>query len=186
MASAHEERLLTAEEFLAIEWGSSDIKAELDNGVIRMMAGGSELHARVSGNIQFALRLRLQGSKCRSYNSDFAVRTHGGSIRYPDASVFCRQDFTEVLDAQAFDDPVVIVEVLSPSTQRRDRGVKLDEYRALSSVQSIVLVDPRRERLRILQRIAKAGWSDSDHEEPVDLDLPSLGITIPHGEIFAA
>ncbi|WP_375392372.1 Uma2 family endonuclease [uncultured Sphingomonas sp.] len=185
MASASEERLLTAEEFLAIEWGSSDIKAELDDGAIRMMAGGSEAHARVAGNTQFALRTRLRGSGCRTCNSDFAIRTHGGSIRYPDASVFCGRDFDAEQQARAFDDPTVIVEVLSPSTQRHDRGVKLDEYRALPSAQTIVLIDPLRQRLRVLQRKSSAGWTDDEYAEPVDLDVPSLGLTIPHAEIFA-
>ena len=185
MASASEHRLLSADEFLAIEWGSSDIKAELDNGFIRMMAGGSEAHARISGNILVALRTRLRGSGCRSYNSDFAIRTHGQSVRYPDVAVFCGRDWRAEASAQAFDDPVVIVEVLSPSTRRQDNGVKLDEYRAIKSARTIVLIDPIREQLRILQRTSASGWSDDSYEEPTDLILPALDVIIPHDEIFA-
>jgi Uma2 family endonuclease len=161
--------LLTAEAFLKIDFG--DQKAELDNGVIRMMAGGTARHARVQGNIFLALALRLRGSGCTPYNSDMAVRTgHDGES----------DD-----DAIAFDDPRAVFEVLSDGTARTDLRVKLDEYRALPSVNTIVFVDIANERVRVVQRTGPGGWVDNSYDDPTEVAIPTLGITIPHDEIFA-
>lgn len=182
MATQPDYPLLTAEEFLEIEFGER--KAELDNGVIRMMAGGTGRHAKVQGNIFVALANRLQGSGCAPYNSDMAARTRDRSIRYPDVSVYCGRDSAENDDAKAFDDPRVIFEVLSAGTARTDLRIKLEEYQELPSVDTIVFVDIAVERLRVVQRTGPKGWSDVTHTEPADVSLPSLGLTIPHAEIF--
>ena len=173
--------LLTAEEFLEIDFG--DRKAELDNGVIRMMAGGTARHAEVQINIVSWLRQHLRGSGCRPYGSDMATRTHDLSIRYPDISVFCGQDRDE--QATSFSDPKVLIEILSAGTARTDLRIKFDEYKAIDSVDTIVFVDIAIERLRIVQRTAAHGWSDVSHDDAVDSPLPALNLTIPHAEIFA-
>lgn len=183
MATRPNYPLLTAEDFLEIDFGER--KAELDNGVIRMMAGGTARHARVQVNIQFALAQRLRGTGCFPYNSDMAARTHDLSIRYPDVTVYCGRDGPENDNAKAFDDPRVIFEVLSAGTARSDLRVKLDEYKALPSVDTIVFVDIATERLRVVQRTGRTGWADDAHDGPVDLALPSLGVMLPHAEIFA-
>lgn len=176
--------LLSAEEFLAMDFGP-DHKAELDNGVIRMMAGGTRRHAGVSGNIYFALRSRLRGSGCAPYGADMAARTHDLSVRYPDVSVYCGRELAEFDDDKADAEPTIVVEVLSAGTARTDLRTKLDEYRAMPSIDTIVFVDIAVERLRVVQRTGPNGWSDDSFVEPVDLALPSLGLTIPHAEIFA-
>lgn len=184
MATQRQQRLLTADEFLRIDFGSG-LKAELDNGVIRMMAGGSARHDRIQINLIIALGARLRGSGCRPRGPDMAVRTHDGSIRYPDVSIYCGSPPDE--DRTSLDDPKVLIEILSASTQAEDRGVKLQEYKALASVDTIVLADPERERLHVFQRAGHRpeAWSEVVHVEPADLDLPTLGITIPHADIFA-
>ncbi|MES2338078.1 MAG: Uma2 family endonuclease [Pseudomonadota bacterium] len=183
MATQPDYPLLTAEEFLDIDFGEK--KAELDNGVIRMMAGGTARHAEVQTNIVAWLRQKLRGSGCRPYGSDMATLTHDLSIRYPDVSVFCNRVGAPNENAKAFDDPRVIFEVLSAGTARTDLKVKLYEYQALDSIDTIVFVDIASERLRIVQRTAAHGWSDVTHDGPVDVPLPSLDLVIPHDEIFA-
>jgi Uma2 family endonuclease len=175
--------LLTAEEFLEIDFGEH--KAELDNGVIRMMAGGTARHAAVQTNLILALGSRLKGTGCRPYGSDMATRTKDASVRYPDVAVFCGRDGSADDEAQAFNDPRVIFEVLSAGTARTDLSVKLPEYKALRSVDTVVFVDIATERLHVFQRTATNGWNEQQFEEPVDLPLPSLDLTIPHDEIFA-
>jgi Uma2 family endonuclease len=182
MATQVEYPLLTAEEFLEINFG--DHKAELDNGVIRMMAGGTARHSEVQINVLAWLRQRLRGTGCRPYGPDMATRTHRSSIRYPDASVFCG-DHGDQADAKAFDDPRVVIEVLSAGTARTDLRVKLDEYKALDSVDTIVFIDIAVERVRVVQRTGAHGWSDVTHDEPIDVPLPALGLALPHDEIFA-
>lgn len=176
---------LSAAHFLEIDFGT-DKKAELDNGVIHMMAGGTAAHARVALNIASVLRGLLRGSGCRPYSSDMAVRTTPWSIRYPDVSVFCGSHETESDDGKlAFDDPVVLFEILSDCTARTDLRVKLEEYRALPSVQTIVFVDAVRETVRIVQRLDAASWQDTDMTKAVDVALPSLDVVVPNAELFA-
>lgn len=175
--------LLTAAKFLEMDFGEH--KAELDNGVIRMMAGGTARHAEVAGNIFVALANRLRGSGCKPYNGDMATRTRDLSVRYPDVSVFCGKADSASDSAKAFEDPRVLFEVLSAGTARTDLRVKLEEYKAIDSVDTIVFVDIASERLRIVQRTGPHGWSDVVHDAPVDVALPALGITIAHEEMFA-
>jgi len=175
--------LLTADEFLEIDFGER--KAELDNGVIRMMAGGSARHARVQGNLYAALAVRLRGTGCTPYNSDMAARTRDRSIRYPDITVYCGRNDAGNDDLKAFDDPKVIFEVLSAGTARTDLRVKLEEYKELRSVDVVVFVDIADERLRIVRRNGPDGWNETIHREPVALDLPTLDVSIAHAEIFA-
>ncbi|KQS04410.1 hypothetical protein ASG11_09230 [Sphingomonas sp. Leaf357] len=182
MATHPDYPLLTAEDFLDIDFG--DHKAELDNGVIRMMAGGTARHAEVQINVLAWLRQNLRGSGCRPYGPDMATRTHDLSVRYPDASVFCH-DWSGDDKALAFNDPRVIVEILSAGTARTDLRVKLDEYKALDSVDTIIFIDTAAERLRIVQRTTAHGWNDVAYDEAVDAPLPSLDLTLPHDEIFA-
>ncbi|MBA3879765.1 MAG: Uma2 family endonuclease [Sphingobium sp.] len=183
MATFPDSPLLTAEEFLEIDFGER--KAELDNGVIRMMAGGSARHSQVQTNILVALATRLRGTGCTPYNSDMAARTRDLSIRYPDVSIYCGRNGPANDHLKAFDDPRVIFEVLSAGTARTDLRVKLDEYKALASVDTIVFVDIATERLRVVQRTGPNGWTDEAHDVPFDLPLPSLQVEIPHDEIFA-
>jgi len=183
MATRAEYPLLTAKEFLEIDF--KDRKAELDRGVIRMMAGGTARHSQVQGNILAFLRGKLRGTGCRPYGSDMAVQTLDISIRYPDVSVYCERAGREHDDATAFDDPRVIFEVLSAGTARTDLGVKLDEYKALPSVDTIVFVDIASERLRVVQRTGPGGWNEQSYDDPADVALPALDITLPHDEIFA-
>ncbi len=183
MATRPEYPLLSADEFLDIDFGEK--KAELDNGVIRMMAGGTARHARVQMNILVALANRLRGTGCVPYNSDMATRTHDRSIRYPDVSVFCGHEKPADDDAKAFDDPRIIFEVLSAGTARSDLTTKLLEYKALPSVDTIVFVDIAIERVRIVQRTGPGGWNEQAFEVPADVPLPALDIVVPHQEIFA-
>jgi Uma2 family endonuclease len=183
MATRVRSELLTADEFLEIDFGER--RAELDNGVIRTMAGGTARHARVQGNIFLELALRLRGSGCTAYSADMAARTRDSSIRYPDVSVYCGRDGRANDDLKAFDDPRVIFEVLSAGTARTDLRVKLEEYKELPSVDTIVFVDIATERLRVVQRTGPNGWNELIHQEPADLVLPALNVQLTHEDIFA-
>ena len=186
MATRTREELLTVEEFLTIEF-PPDMKAELDNGRIRMMAGASRAHDRVQVNLLSYLRPLLRGSGCRPSGSDMGIRAHDMSLRLPDVSVICGRDGAADDRTRAIDTPEVVIEVLSPSTARHDREVKVPEYKAMASVETIVLVNPETEHMTVWQRTGRdpEGWSEVNHTRPADLALPSRGLTIPHAEIFA-
>lgn len=179
--SLFEPRRLTAEEFLQIDFGP-DLKAELDNGAIRMMAGGSRDHARIRANGMIALGSRLRGSGCRPYGSDMAIRTHDLSVRYPDVTVDCGAAGDSGTDI-TLSAPLIVIEILSPSTRDVDLRVKKEEYRAIPSVDTIVFIDPEDESVMVSQR-NDTGWGDTWPMQ-ADVTLPALNLTIPHTEIFA-
>jgi Uma2 family endonuclease len=175
--------LVTADEFLDFDFG--DRKAELDNGMIRVLAGGTRRHACVQGNILMALHARLRGTACTPFTSSMATRTHDLSVRHADVSVFCGRDGPEHDDDKSADDPRVLFEVLSAGTSRTDLKVKVPEYKALPSVDTIVLVDIAAERVRVIQRTGRDDWTEHGYDQPTDVVLPSLGVTVTHAEIFA-
>lgn len=177
-------RLLTVEEFLAIHWDDPDAKAELDNGVIRMMSGGSVAHARIQGNVQGALFLKLEGTACRPFGPDMGLRMHDLALRYPDVSVYCGHDGAENDCLQSFDDPWLVVEVLSPSTRKTDTEVKLPEYRAVAALQHILYIDPDVQTVRQLTRTGPRSWNDADRLPGEPIELETLGVTLDWNDIF--
>jgi Uma2 family endonuclease len=177
-------RRISVEEFLEMDFGGA--KAELEDGLIYMMAGGSEEHARIAGNIFAYLRGALRGSACRPYGSDFATRTDIQTVRLPDVSIYCNNPFApENNQKKLLGDPQVVFEVLSPSTSSYDQKVKLPEYCALAGVREVILIDPVLERLHLVQRTASGGWNADWLAATDDLTIPSLTLTIPRAEIFA-
>lgn len=177
-------RRISVEEFLAMDFGGA--KAELEDGLIYMMAGGSEEHARVAGNIMVYLAPRLRGTGCRAYGSDFATRTEEQTVRLPDVSVYCNNPSApENARKKLLGDPQVVFEVLSPSTSSYDQKVKLHEYCALAGVREVILVDPSDERIHVVHRTASGGWNADWLAPAADLVIPSLNLTIPRAEIFA-
>ena len=176
---------ITVEQFPAIDF-PSDRKYELVDGMIRMMTGGTPAHARVATKILVFLGQHLRGSGCRPYNSDVGVRVTDTDVRYPDVSVYCNHPATPERERdRIFTDPVVIFEVLSPSTTRNDEGEKLGQYRHLPTLDTIVFVDPDNETCRVIQRLGPTSWRDDLFAQPHDVALPAAGVTIPHTEIFA-
>jgi Uma2 family endonuclease len=176
---------ITVDQFLDIDFGS-DRKFELVGGVIRMMTGGSPAHARVSSNIHGFLFTKLLGTGCRAYGPDMGVQVSETDARYPDISIFCGNPASIEREKQRiYTDPVVVIEVLSPSTTKEDLGSKLAEYREIASVDTIAFVDPENELTRVIQRLGPTAWRDDLFAQPHDLNLPSVNITLLHTEIFA-
>ena len=174
-------RRVSVREFLEMDFGEA--KAELVDGLILMMAGGTPRHAAIAINLGAALLTRLRGTGCRPYSSDLAVRTGDASIRFPDVSVYCNEDLaSETSETKLLGTPRVVFEVLSPSTASNDQITKLAEYRCLPGLQAVVFIDPENERARIIDPAAErdAAWLPTGSA----VDLPMLGISLPHDEIF--
>lgn len=174
---------ITAEQFLAMDFGT-DRKFELVDGVIQMMTGGTETHAWVQNNITAWLRQALRGSGCRSYGSEMGIYIGPNDIRYRDASIHCGPRPEHGANVRALTSPVVVIEVLSPTTAQYNQGSKLEEYRAIESVELIGFIDPANELVRSVQRVKPGGWLDTMFAAR-DLELTPVGLTVPHTEIFA-
>ena len=185
MAPRANHGLITADEFLNIDWGC-DKKAELDNGVIRMMTGGTRSHARVQANLVRHLGNALQGSECRAFGSDMGLRINELTVRYPDVSIYCGKSFDPEYDNELdANDPTVVVEILSPSTSRRDLGEKLEEYQSIASIDTIIFIEPVGELIRTIQRISTHGWQDLNFSGSADFVALSLGLDIDRNLVFS-
>lgn len=176
-------RQMTAEEFLELP---IEGRAELEDGVLYMMAGGSPFHAAIGANILVALGTKLRGSGCRPMSSDMVITTGPATVRMPDATVYCNVPTAELQDAARLpDDPKVIFEVLSPSTRKLDLEVKLPEYRTLQGVDAIVFVDPDTRRVRLVERTGPEAWADAWLPEGAAVPLRTIAISLSHDDIFA-
>ncbi|MBC7799445.1 MAG: Uma2 family endonuclease [Gemmatimonadaceae bacterium] len=168
---------MTVEHFLAWQAGQEQ-RYELVDGQPIAMAGARLRHDRVTGNALFELRrqFRAAGNPCDAFTADIGIRTRAGNIRRPDASVIC-PPFDE--DAMTSDRPRLILEVLSQSTERVDRLLKLDEYKSVSSLGAIVIVDPTRIEVGFWTRTGADAWTSEVLREPEALlAVPDLGLAL--------
>src|SRR5947209_7655897 len=175
MALQHTPRM-SVEEYFELEENHPDTRYEYLDGYAYMMAGGSANHATISGNIYAILRNLLRGGSCRVYNSDMKVRVSEERYFHPDVTVTCDPRDRGVVDL--IQSPCLVVEVLSPSTEARDRGRKLQCYLACLSIEEYLLVDSRSMRIEIYRKEQKK-WIYDAFEADDEVELTSLGIRFP-------
>jgi Uma2 family endonuclease len=169
---------LSAEEYLEGEL-HSEVKHELVGGHAYAMVGASNIHNLVSGALFAALRQHLKGSPCRTFMSDMKVRV-GDDFYYPDLVVTCRPatgTYYYVID------PVLIVEVLSPTTERQDRLEKRLAYQHLPNLREYVLIAQDKMQVEVHRRI-EDGWEIERCGERDELRFESVDLTIPLTEIY--
>jgi Uma2 family endonuclease len=172
------EQLMSLDEFLAWEHDQPK-RYEYAGGVITMMTGGSAAHVTIAMNLAFALRHALRGTGCRPFGSDMKVIANH-TVRYPDISVICRP----VGDRDNYlSDPVVIIEVISPSTEREDRVRKKFDYFATPSIRQYAIIE-QDERLIDLYTRTCEGWIDEIVEGDAALKLSSIGVEISLDVIY--
>lgn len=139
MSALTKEKRYTPEEYLALE-EKAEFRSEYDDGIIAAMAGGTINHARITRNIDRAFGLKLKNT-CESLTSDVRVRVENyRKFYYPDVLVICGEPIFYNNRNDTITNPVLIVEVLSESTEAKDRGEKMLAYRTLESLQEYVLV----------------------------------------------
>ena len=172
------ECLMSLHEFLAWEREQPE-RYEYAGGVVTMMTGGSAAHARIAMNIAQILRQALRGTGCYPFGSDMKVVVNG-TVRYPDVSVVCRSIGDR---EQFFSDPIAIIEIVSQSTEREDRGRKKFDYFATSSVRHYAIVE-QHERLVDLYTRAGAGWVNEVVTDAGVLSLSAIGAAIPLDAIY--
>jgi Uma2 family endonuclease len=165
-------------------------KHEYFSGAVIAMAGGTADHAAIAFNLNTAIGQKLPGKPCRGFSSDVRIGIPGvPSFSYPDMSVVCGPLKFDPRDAgnNTVINPTLIVEVLSPSTEGRDRGRKFENYLRLESLQEYVLVSQDHARVESYCRHPDGTWgafafAAGLHES---LKLHSLDCVIPLSEIYA-
>ena len=177
---------MSPEEFLA--WQRRQDKLyELVDGrpklPLKMMTGASVCHDTVTGNVFANLHNQLRGKPCRPHTDDIAIRMPAGNIRRPDVLVDCgTPDPRDLVAAE----PVLVVEVLSPSTVSMDRIHKLDEYKTVPSLKAILLIDTEAPQVTLYAREAgKDTWAREIVEGlEARLALPGLEAMLALDEIY--
>ncbi len=167
---------LTVEEFLVWE-RSQPIRYEFDGTQPVAMTGGTVAADRVARRLLIALDRRLKPS-CEVFGENVKVFPVG-RVRYPDVKVACGP----VDPGADHVDPVVVCEVLSPTTEMTDRRVKPMEYASIPSVMVYVLLAQDRAAVTVLRRVS--GWEPEELEgEGATLELPEVGVAIPLSELY--
>jgi Uma2 family endonuclease len=169
----------TLAEFL--EWEERQpLRYEYDGvGPVAMTRGTAD-HAVVQRNLAIAVGGRLRGKPCGFYGSDLKFQVAEGHVRYPDGMVVCRPvDRT----ATVVYDPVIVFEVLSPSTGRDDRIVKAREYQATPSVQRYVMLEQDAVGATVYARSGDA-WTHEILVADSILVLPEIALSLPLAELY--
>jgi Uma2 family endonuclease len=174
------------DEYFALEH-AGDAQYEYWDGDIVCMSGGSRAHGLIADNVYFRIREKLHRGTCRAFTSDTAVKTPTLlPYRYPDVTVACgNREYQNIRGVDALLNPVLIVEVLSPTTEHHDREEKFVAYQVIESFRQYLLIAQNEPRVKCYLRQADRRWS---YEEVTGLDaeliLDSIGCTLPLREIY--
>ncbi|OQY58172.1 MAG: hypothetical protein B6245_13195, partial [Desulfobacteraceae bacterium 4572_88] len=149
---------LTEKEYLEIE-RQAEYKSEYFEGQMFAMSGASEAHNLIVANLIFTLILQLKNTPCRIYPSDMRVKVReNGLYTYPDVIVVCDEAKFDDEHQDTLTNPLLIIEVLSKSTEAYDRGSKFAMYRKLGSLAEYLLVDPSRPQAEQYVRQEENRW----------------------------
>jgi Uma2 family endonuclease len=177
---------LTEAEYLAQE-NASEFRSEFYDGEVFLMTGASVKHNRIKENLTIRIGSQLWGKSCQSFSSDQRVKVQEtGFIAYPDIVVVCGELKLDNTDTFAIVNPQVIIEILSPTTQGRDRVFKLREYRRIPSLKEYLLISQTE---AVIEHFAKIAPDDWRHQlylgRDGELAFTSLPIAIARADIFA-
>jgi Uma2 family endonuclease len=183
-----EKRRYTIAEYLAMEEKATD-RHEFHDGEILAMSGGTYSHSCIVSNLNRFLGNRLEGKPCRPLDSNMRVRIPRSAIYvYPDTSIVCGGPQFDVDDPNqtTITNPRVVIEVLSDSTERYDRGEKFRLYREITSLEEYVLVSQHEPLVETYLRQPEGAWLLNPIKgAESSLLLRSLQISIPLAEIYA-
>jgi len=158
MALAQNAARLTEEDYLRLE-RQADSRSEYFDGEMFAMAGGTRAHSLIATNLLREHSALLKNSDCVTYNADLKVKVEAtGLLTYPDVSVVCAEQ--RFLDEQedVVLNPLVLVEVLSDSTEAYDRGKKFEHYRKIPGLREYLLVNQKEPRIEQFIRQANEEW----------------------------
>ncbi len=181
-ATPHMQNQISEQEYLDGE-KLSDIHHEYVDGYVYAMASASKRHHVIAGNLFAALLSMSRGSTCTAYQSDIKVRAVSDkSYFYPDVVVGCEEDNA---DDYYLEKPCLIVEVLSDSTEKRDRREKLLAYMNITSLQAYIMVAQDKPEVELYYREEAGNWRVKVFENLEDkIVLPCMEQEVKVAEIY--
>ena len=175
MSSLAAQTILTPEEYIASE-RKATLKSEYLNGEILAMSGASIAHNLITLDIATELNIQLRDRECQVISNDMRVRTGSkGAYFYPDVVAFCGEPQFEDNVFDTLLNPILVIEVLSPSTEAYDKGEKFAHYQEITSLREYILVS--QDRIRVEQyRLIKTQWVQREFHKQADvMPLASIG-----------
>ena len=179
-------RFFTAEEYLRIE-RPAPFKSEFFHGRLYVRPDSEEAHIFIHANLVRAAGNRLAGMNCHGMGNDLKVRTPAQDFfAYPDLTIVCGERVYHDAERDILLNPMILLEIVSPSTEAVDRGSKFLMYQQLESLREYVLVSQNTPRVEWYLRGENNEWI---YAIAIGLEasvtLSSLGITLPLSEIYA-
>jgi len=172
MIANKSQNYISPEEYLKLE-ELSQIKHEYIQGEIYAMAGASDAHVTVAGNLFALLRNHVRGSGCRIYMSDMKARIESKNLYYyPDVMVSCDERDKAFQSYKRY--PCLIIEVFSKGTEGLDRGDKFADYQELETLQEYVLISQKRQRVECFRRNAEGLWVLTSYTQGSEVYLASV------------
>jgi Uma2 family endonuclease len=184
--SSHPKRPVSPSEYLALE-KASETRLELDSGHVFALAGNNRKHNRLVNNLGTLLNQALYDRPCSVYTTDMKIRIPDtDKYTYPDVVVTCGDELYEEPETEeVLLNPLLLVEVLSTTTEAYDRGGKFERYQALPSLREYVLVSPWQPRVENFLRDETSFWR---YTSVTGLDssvtLASLSVTLSLGDLY--
>ena len=174
---------LTEEEYLSFEKDALE-KHEYFKGEIFAMAGAR--HNIIFSNVFIGLGILLKGRPCRPYGSDLRIHIPENTLyTYPDISIICGKILPSKLDPDTAVQPVVLIEILSPSTKNYDLGAKFNLYREIPTLKEFIAIDSEAIRIEVYRINNKGHWELEDYRSIENtLVIPVVGVNLPLKDIY--
>ena len=179
--SAHYERM-SFEEYLALVEQEPEHAYEYLAGRVYMMTGGSPDHSIIGSNLNALPQTSLRGRRCIVYNADVYVQLSEHYRVCPDVTVSC--DPRDRGTQEVIRYPSLVAEVLSPTTEARDRGQKSLQYRACPSIQEYLLLSSEFPLVEVFRREKQGFWSLYTLGLSDTIELHSLGLRFPVAAVY--
>jgi Uma2 family endonuclease len=173
------DRAMTLDEYLAFE-EASEVRHEYVNGRLHPISAVTQAHSRITGNIVHRIWPVALAVKCRVHRESFMVKA-GNVVYYPDVMVACGR---VPPDSRLEDAPSIVVEVLSPSTERTDRGEKVMVYHRIPTLRTYLLVEQDRRAIEHHWRDASRHWQRETLTDAGEILLPLVDVTLTLDEIY--
>ena len=183
MSHAQTHQALSEDAYLSQE-ACADIKHEFVSGETYAMAGASERHNRIAGNVFYHLRNITRGKTCRAFMADMKLRiATSATYYYPDVVLVCDPADDHPIYKQA---PCLIADVLSPATATTDMREKWQAYRALPSLRYYLLVDSERLWARVFFRAEGGDWFEQElsTEDIVDVQCDGARLDLTLDDLY--
>ncbi|SDH08124.1 Endonuclease, Uma2 family (restriction endonuclease fold) [Dyadobacter soli] len=179
--------MYSEEEYLRLENDAFE-KSEYFQGHIIKMAGAAPNHSRVKENVAIEIGIVLKKNKsCRSSSSDQRIHIPANSLyTYPDIVIVCGPNQFSKLDRITIVNPSVIIEILSPSTYKYDRGEKFKLYCDIESLQEYVTIDSRKADAQVFRRLPNNQWvlADDAFSLSDSITIQTIGATLQMADLY--